>query len=163
MQTPDNEAPKPGADQGGNPPESAPNAELRALEKEMRAIDGAPAAEQSKQQTAVAISTTAQNRGELHSVLVMARNAALPMIAMRSERKAVMLAAIWSDDALAAIASSGAEVLALHGITLSNLTAGFGPYIALALSLGPCALGTVAVLKSPDPQPAEVVPNGQQQ
>lgn len=147
---------------GSNPEPAAqaehkPSPELAALMREARGVDGEPQAAQDKQAGAVALSMSTQNRGELAAVLRMARDAALPLIALRSERKAVMLTAIWSDETLEAIAKSGAEVLALHGVALSRLTAGFGPYVALALALGPAAVGTVAVLRAPDPAPAEVV------
>lgn len=135
-------------------------ADLSALVKEARGLDGQPAAQAAAKDGAVALTLASQNRGELHAILRMARDALLPLIAFRSERKAVMLSAIWSDDAVASIADSGAQVLALHGIVMSRAAAGLGPYLGLALSLGPVAIGTVAVLKAPDPEPADVVEGG---
>lgn len=135
-----------------------PSPELAALAREAAQLDGQPAAQAAQAQNAVTLSLASQNVGELRATLVMVRDAVLPLVAVAmSERKSVMLSAIWSDETLAGIAKSGADVLALHGVALSRLTAGFGPYLGLALALGPAAVGTVAVLRSPDPQPAEVV------
>jgi len=153
------QAPPAGADVAAQPAaDIKPNAELAALQREARAVDGQPQAAERKEQNAVALSMTAQNTGELHAALTMARDAALPLLAMvLSERKAVMLSAIWSDATMEAIAKNGAQVLALHGIALSNLTGGMGPYIGLALSLGPAVFATHRVMTTPDPKPAEVV------
>lgn len=138
---------------------AAPNAELSKLAREARTLDAdAPSAAESKQTTALALSLETQNRGELHAALVMIRKAALPLLFIASERKAAMLSAIWTDEALKEIADSGAQVLAMHGLRLGGL--GLGPYVGLALSLGPVAYGTYAVLSSKDPEPAQVVGEG---
>lgn len=155
--------PSPEPENGASAP-AAPSPELLRLAGQARMLDAdAGPAGETQQQQAIALSMAAQNRGELHSALILARSLVLPIIAIKSERKAVMLSAIWTDEALSGIAENGGAVLALHGVALHNLAGAWGPYVGLALSLGPVAIGTAAVLKSKDPEPAQEVGNGQQQ
>lgn len=54
---------------------------------------------------------------------------------------------LWGKKVRAAIAGSGAEIMRRNGWTLGGVMSQYGPYIALAGTLGPSALATVHAYK----------------
>ena len=54
---------------------------------------------------------------------------------------------LWGPKVQAGIASSGAEIMRRHGLSLGGLMSQYGPYIALGGALGPSALATVNAYK----------------
>lgn len=134
----------PGADGADN---------LDLIARDAARLDQAPAQAEASESREVVLRSVNRNKAELHAALAMVRKAAIPMIGLRSERKAAALSVLWSDDTIEQIAEAGAEVLELHGVTLSSMTGSLGPYISLALALGPVAMGTKIILEMPEPKP----------
>ncbi len=98
-----------------------------ALEAQAQALEGAavaPLERQEQEQQAVEVENTCAS---ILGALKMARAAARPRLNWWSE-----FGEVWSDSTLQEIASAGAEVMALHGLTLGEFMGKWGPYFALA-------------------------------
>jgi len=54
----------------------------------------------------------------------------------------------WGKKVQASIATSGAEIMRRHGLSMGGVMNQYGPYIALAMVLGPSALATVRTYKA---------------
>lgn len=85
--------------------------------------------------------------GELLTILVMAREMALPIL---PPDKAAKLRQVWTDPTLKQVASAGAGVLTLHGIRIGSLLpSSWAPYGALVMALAQPVLATRAILAPP--------------
>lgn len=114
----------------------------------------APAPADTKAEAAV----LASEAEEIASALQLLRAAAVPFA---PEHVQDPIAQVWNDRQLMQIARAIVDVCRLHGITVGQLFEGYGPYIALAMSIGVPALATLKLLRVPPPKapPAD----GQQQ
>lgn len=86
---------------------------------------------------------------EIASALQLLRAAAVPFA---PEHVQDPIAQVWNDRQLLQIARAIVDVCRLHGITVGQLFEGYGPYIALAMSIGVPALATLKLLRVPPPK-----------
>lgn len=140
---------------------TAPEGEdLADLELQATALEGAGQAQQQRAQQAQAEQQQQQEQatiesmaGELRQALAMIRLMAEPAFAWWTQYREC-----WSDRQLDAIAKAGAAVMQRHGLTMGELFAQWGPYIALATATAPPALATYAAIKhrkaNPEPAPS---------
>lgn len=54
---------------------------------------------------------------------------------------------LWGKPVQAGIATNGAEIMRRHGLTMGDVLHQWGPYIGLAMAIGPSALATVQTYK----------------
>lgn len=132
-------------------PAPAPEAgSLADLELQAQALEGAGQAQQERAQQAQAEQQQSQEQaaveliaGELRQALGMLRMMAAPAFEWWQQ-----FGKCWSDRQLDAIAQAGAAVMQRHGLTMGDLSAQWGPYIALAMATAPPALATYAAIRN---------------
>jgi hypothetical protein len=126
-------APAPGP---GTEPEPL-GGDFGSLLTDVDALEGAHQLKAEERQAAQAANAVEQAAGELLGALQMVRTMASPLMAWWPE-----FGQVWNDDALGAIAASGAEIMHRHGWTLGEAWGQFGPYIALIGAALPPSLVT---------------------
>lgn len=138
---------------------------LDSLALEGGKLDAAPvvaaAAEVQAQQSDLAQS----NETELFATLTLAREVVFPLLSMALHpARFAVLESVWQDSTLRKSAEAGAEVMALHGWTMSDAAGKWGPYVKLGAALLPPAVVTYKVLTMPvegEPEPGQDGPPGQ--
>lgn len=115
----------------------------------------APAPADTKAEAAV----LASEAEEIASALQLLRAAALPFAPDHVQDP---LSQVWNDRQLLQIARAIVEVCRLHGITVGQLFAGYGPYINLLMAVGMPALATLKLLRVPPPKVEPSASDGQQ-
>lgn len=123
--------------------EAAESTGLDHIEAAAQALEGgqdsAQAQDLEKQKQQQIISAEA----ELLSALEMLRLMAGPLLEWWPK-----YADVWSDKQIAAIASAGAQVMALHGLTMGELFNRWGPYLALIGATLPPSLVTYQAVRA---------------
>jgi hypothetical protein len=133
-----------------NTPDTTPEPEALAdLELQAAALEGAGQAQQQQraqqqqeQQQQQDQATIENMAGELRQALGMLRLMAAPAFAWWPH-----FGECWSDRQLDAIAQAGAAVMQRQGLTMGDLFAQWGPYIALVTATAPPAIATYAAIK----------------
>lgn len=134
----------------------APAGDLADLEAQAAALEGAGQAQQQRAQQAQAEQQQQQAQATIESMATELRQALgmLRMMAAPAFAWWPHFGECWSDRQLDAIAQAGAAVMERHGLTMGDLFAQWGPYIALVTATAPPALATYAAIRQRNANPA---------
>lgn len=133
-------------------------ADLSHLISEAEGIEGAQEQAQAQQQAKAEAGQLEASTQAIREALGMARMIAKPALAWWADYEEC-----WSDKQLDAISAAGAAVMLRHGLTVGELFAKYGPYIALLGATVPPGLATYSAIKTRKaelsrPAPSNVTP-----
>lgn len=134
---------------------------LDDLAREADLLDTAPEATAQAGAVAQAEQLQSSTADELRGVLEMVRAMVFPILgAAIDARRMEALGKVWNDGVLHASADAGARIMNLHGWTMGGAFDRYGPYVMLAVALGPPVIQTRQIM-APDPVPKNVAPGGE--
>lgn len=116
---------------------------LDALAAEAQALEGAAIVQQQAAESKAEQAAVGATARDLRAALGMARMMAAPAFAWWPD-----FGACWSDAQLDAISEAGAEVMQRHGVSMGEVMAKWGPYVALGMATLPPGLATYQAIKA---------------